>query len=1135
MSSSQTNATTAATAVNHHHRNNKANAKVVQRTTSESLRLSMNSNCIDGNVLANGNTNFSSGLTANSVGSTTISNNLQNNTQQTFVPPTATLLMTNNGKFQTNSTTTSAFVTLPDINMDMKPKTSSYQITSITVGTRTSADEDSADDLDESHTTDENSRVTDMENETPSYSEDSNMYSKDDVFATAYAHGIPIMQNNMSADLTNCVNSNQVGKKLPDVRVNCVTTAVDKNKGVEIKGSERFKVVKIESIEPFKRGRWTCMDYLDQSAKQVQMNFGGNGKTVATNDSGVVLTENFNDTTMTTKQKKQAKTVQTEMLPNQNQNAAVQAAHLISGQSAPAMANENTSPGQTLQQPLQNSFANVVNNQNMQSAAVLQSNTVQEVHQQQQQQQQLQQQQQQQPQQQQQQQQPQQHQTQPVAAFHHPVGTHNVQQGQSLPPQIMSHVIPQMQQNHQIQATPNAVQQHQMAVSHGQLPNFQPQQQQQQPQQQPQQYSNTSMGGSQSAHNTQTIPMQQIHEIHQYQQQYQNNLQNQQAAQQYYNQIATDNSNNVYQKPQMQQQQQQPQYQAQMQQFSGQYQQQMPTNQQQFQAQTAMPTQQQMQMQSQQQPQVSYPHGQTLPANALQGIVTTGTHMAGLPIASQIPPTMVNVSHQQAMSMGHLPNNIELNMNMPSGMNPMAVNHSGYIPQQQVPHSQQAQMHSQPTSVVSSSMHIQPQNQNYANQNQTIASNVAAVPYSIGIQATHDANVMQQATSQMNNVNQSNVNLQPNYVNSAIPTQPTQSSAMIQQTQPVLVHPIQATAQQTVVTNPNRNNVISSETGNAAQNISNVITSSSSNIAPNVGNTNNVNASVTNANVNNTINDPDTVSVDGPTKMPVVNATATDDGQSVDESESHELESPFFVLPLNEITLEPSEKFYTNMVMQNPLENPTNLATVTTENRTNDASTSSNCVAQNFTQSMPDNAMRAGSQPPSTYTTQSLTSPIKGIIPRLQREESEGIPIPGRAQSHDDIRLFGTGSGYNSPNSNYCISPNSPRGQYMYGCSPVGMNSSPPINYNSSSYLTKGGYSVARRVLSRATSPLSSSVPGNNTYINAPNKFNASTNNRNIAVSNNCSSTRMVPFDYAFWFDYCVLMFTKHCSPKNFL
>lgn len=57
-----------------------------------------------------------------------------------------------------------------------------------------------------------------------------------------------------------------------------------------------------------------------------------------------------------------------------------------------------------------------------------------------------------------------------------------------------------------------------------------------------------------------------------------------------------------------------------------------------------------------------------------------------------------------------------------------------------------------------------------------------------------------------------------------------------------------------------------------------------------VNSTNNGNANIsvanaTNANVNKTINEPDTVSVDGPTKMPVVNATATDDGQSVDESE----------------------------------------------------------------------------------------------------------------------------------------------------------------------------------------------------------------------------------------------------------
>lgn len=110
-------------------------------------------------------------------------------------------------------------------------------------------------------------------------------------------------------------------------------------------------------------------------------------------------------------------------------------------------------------------------------------------------------------------------------------------------------------------------------------------------------------------------------------------------------------------------------------------------------------------------------------------------------------------------------------------------------------------------------MHIQPANQSYANQNQTMASNVAAASYSLSIQGTHDSNVIQQATSQINNVNQSN--LQANYVNSAIPTQPT---TIVQQIQPVLVQPIQATAQQSVVTNPNRNNVIYSEAGESMQN-----------------------------------------------------------------------------------------------------------------------------------------------------------------------------------------------------------------------------------------------------------------------------------------------------------------------------
>lgn len=220
------------------------------------------------------------------------------------------------------------------------------------------------------------------------------------------------------------------------------------------------------------------------------------------------------------------------------------------------------------------------------------------------------------------------------------------------------------------------------------------------------------------------------------------------------------------------------------------------------------------------------------------------------------------------------------------------------------------------------------------------------------------------------------------------------------------------------------------------------------------------------------------------------------------------------------------------MVIQNPLENPTNLGTVTRVRRLNEPSqTTSSFVAQNTnqpsqlqiqsqslsqSQSQLNNAI---SQQTTSYTTQSLTTPIKGIIPKLQREASEGIPIPGRAQSHDDIRMLGTGtgSGYNTPNSNYGVSPNSPRGQYMYGYSPSGMpsNLSPPVNYNGgNSYLPKsGGFTAARRALSRATSPLSTSGPSNSYINNAQYKPSSSTNVRNNAVSNNCSrSDQMCPF-----------------------
>lgn len=108
-------------------------------------------------------------------------------------------------------------------------------------------------------------------------------------------------------------------------------------------------------------------------------------------------------------------------------------------------------------------------------------------------------------------------------------------------------------------------------------------------------------------------------------------------------------------------------------------------------------------------------------------------------------------------------------------------------------------------SVVSNSMHIQPTNQSYANQNQTIVNNVANVPYSM--QATHATNVMPQVTSQMNSVNQSNVNMQQNYVNQQI------RPATMVQPQNVLMKQVAQQPANVVVNNPNRTNVISSDAG----------------------------------------------------------------------------------------------------------------------------------------------------------------------------------------------------------------------------------------------------------------------------------------------------------------------------------
>lgn len=188
--------------------------------------------------------------------------------------------------YQPVSLTTSSNVTA---NNQCRKKTSSFQITSVSSRMSNDAGEDSNDDLDESHTEDnsvEHSRITDIDIETPSYSEDT--FSKEDVFfntSNAALSTAPVIPTSSQYGLAIVPSEgNNVSNSVNDSNINTldITSVTDNNiinllssnakqdadlREVHSHGrNERFKVVKIESTEPFKRGRWTCMDYLDHTS-----------------------------------------------------------------------------------------------------------------------------------------------------------------------------------------------------------------------------------------------------------------------------------------------------------------------------------------------------------------------------------------------------------------------------------------------------------------------------------------------------------------------------------------------------------------------------------------------------------------------------------------------------------------------------------------------------------------------------------------------------------------------------------------------------------------------------------------------------------------------------------------------------
>jgi hypothetical protein len=169
------------------------------------------------------------------------------------------------------------------MNNMSKRKGTSFQITSVSVTPQQQQQQqqradnngdDSADDLDESHTDDNISRITDYE--TPSFSEDT--FSREDVFfaqpnAFGTAPVIPTSSQYGLAIVGPDLGGN--GSSLSDVHVSVSDAGINimgqnPNKQDADHKNERFKVVKIESTEPFKRGRWMCMDYLDHTTLQAQ-------------------------------------------------------------------------------------------------------------------------------------------------------------------------------------------------------------------------------------------------------------------------------------------------------------------------------------------------------------------------------------------------------------------------------------------------------------------------------------------------------------------------------------------------------------------------------------------------------------------------------------------------------------------------------------------------------------------------------------------------------------------------------------------------------------------------------------------------------------------------------------------------
>ncbi|XP_021001343.2 TSC22 domain family protein 2 isoform X2 [Parasteatoda tepidariorum] len=161
-----------------------------------------------------------------------------------------------------------------DLNLSRR-NTNSFQITSVTVqGSRKNEDfaYDSADDLDESHTDDLSSDFLDS-----SRADNEGYHSEDFVDDLQSPCGpiifaqLPtnIMDRNMNLSLGVTPTYTAIGPVAGGVTMMTSKSESPISAQVPIMNplpnnwQRRFKVVKIMSSEPFKRGRWICMDFKD--------------------------------------------------------------------------------------------------------------------------------------------------------------------------------------------------------------------------------------------------------------------------------------------------------------------------------------------------------------------------------------------------------------------------------------------------------------------------------------------------------------------------------------------------------------------------------------------------------------------------------------------------------------------------------------------------------------------------------------------------------------------------------------------------------------------------------------------------------------------------------------------------------